>query len=94
MTLNELDLATVKNYLRVDDNDDDAAIGNMLTAAKSFIKGYTGLSEMETDYHDDLTAAALVLCAEMYDNRLYTVETDKLNPIAKSILDLHAANLL
>ena len=94
MTANQVSVEDVKEYLRLDDNEDDAAIGTILTAAKSFIQSYTGLSALETDKYEDLTAAVLVLVAEMYDNRLYTVESDKINPIAKSIMDLHAVNLL
>ena len=94
MTQNQLSVEDVKEYLRVYDDEDDAAISTMLSAAKSFIQGYTGLSALDTDKYEDLTAACLVLVAEMYDNRLYTVDTDKINPIAKSIMDLHAVNLL
>ena len=94
MTPNQVSVNDVKEYLRIYDDEDDAVIGTMLIAAKSFIVGYTGLSENEIDEYEDLTAALLVLVAELYDNRLYTVDNDKLNPIAKSILDLHCTNLL
>ena len=94
MTPNQVSVNDVKEYLRIYDDEDDAVIDTMLIAAKSFIVGYTGLSENEIDEYEDLTAALLVLVAELYDNRLYTVDNDKLNPIAKSILDLHCTNLL
>ena len=94
MTPNQISVNDVKEYLRIYDDEDDAVIGTMLIAAKAFMVGYTGLSENEIDEYEDLTAALLVLVAELYDNRLYTVDNDKLNPIAKSILDLHCTNLL
>ena len=94
MTPSQLNVNDVKEYLRIYDDEDDAAIGTMLVAAKAFVAGYTGLSALELDQYEDLTAAVLVLTAELYDNRLYTVDSDKINPIAKSILDLHCANLL
>ena len=94
MTPNQISVNDVKEYLRIYDDEDDAVIGTMLIAAKAFMVGYTGLSENEIDEYEDLTAALLVLVAELYDTRLYTVDNDKLNPIAKSILDLHCTNLL
>ena len=94
MILSQVTESDVLNYLRADAEEDGGEIKIMLEAAKAFVFSYTGLSPLEADEHEDLTIALLTLCGEMYDNRLYTVENDKLNPIAKSILDMHSRNLI
>ena len=94
MKASQISVLNVKEYLRVCGNDDDALITSILSAAKAFAAGYTGLSMFELDRYEDMTIAIYVLCGEMYDNRIYTIESEKLNPIAKGILDMHSKNLL
>jgi uncharacterized phage protein (predicted DNA packaging) len=86
----------IKNYLRIDLDfiNDDTLITSILASGKSYIKGYTGLDDATIDTHEDITIALFVLCSEMYDNRQYTVQNDKVNPIIKSILDMYSINLL
>lgn len=67
---------------------------NILVACKSYIKSYTGLSDDQMDTKEDLTIALMVLSNEMYENRLYTVQNDKVNVVIKNILDMHSINLL
>lgn len=63
-------------------------------AAKSYIKNYTGLSDEELDKYDDLTTAYLCIISDMYDNRTFTVDSDKNNRMLQSIMDMHCINLL
>ena len=47
--------ATVaKNHLRVDISDDDALIGNLITAAREYCEWYTGRSFIQRTYRADL----------------------------------------
>ncbi|MDF2788680.1 MAG: hypothetical protein K0S80_1778 [Neobacillus sp.] len=67
---------------------------NILVACKSFIKSYTGLSDDQMDTKEDLTIALMVLSNEMYENRVFTIQNDKVNVVIKNILDMHSINLL
>ena len=69
-------------------------IATMKDAAKSYIKNYTGLSDEELDKYDDLTTAYLCIISDMYDNRTFTVDSDKNNRMLQSIMDMHCINLL
>ena len=66
----------------------------LLASAKAYIVAYTGRDTEFINNNEDFTIALYVLVSEMYENRLYTVENDKVNPIVKSILDMHSVNLL
>lgn len=94
MKISEITPENLKNYIRVDVEENDTFIEAVLIGAKAYIKSYTGLTDEEMDNKEDLSLAVYVLCSEMYDNRQYTVEKDKINPIVKSILDMHSINLL
>jgi hypothetical protein len=63
-------------------------------SAKAYIKGYTGLSDEELDKYEDLTTAYLCIIGDMYDNRSFTVDSDKNNRMLQSIMDMHCINLL
>ncbi len=63
-------------------------------SAIGYIKGYTGLDDIQLDSYEDITLALLVLIADMYDNRSVQVDKDNVNPILDSILFMHSTNLL
>ncbi len=84
----------VKNYLHVYHDEDDKLITAILQAAKSFVRNYTGLSGEKPNISDDLYVAVFILSAELYDNRVYTVDNTDVNPVIQTILDMHSVNLL
>lgn len=94
MKVSEITLDDIKNYIRIDSDNEDVFLNAVLLGSKSFIKSYTGLDDEKIDEKEELVLSLFVLCAEMYDNRQYTVDKSTLNPIAKSILDMHSINLL
>lgn len=94
MKLSEVRKSDVVDYIRSDDGDDSNIIDIIMSAAKSFVAGQTGLTDEELDQWEDITAAYLVLCAEMYDNRQLTVSNDKQNPMVRQILASHSVNYL
>jgi len=105
MKISEVTINNLKEYARVYHTDDDSLFSAILVACKYYIKGYTGLPfvddpattdiiEKNCDDYEDLSIALKVLANEMYENRVYTVQDDKLNPVVKSILDMHSINLL
>lgn len=62
--------------------------------ARAFIRSYTGLSDEQIDEKEDLSIAYHVLVNEMHENRIYTVDNDKVNPVVHTILNMHSINLL
>jgi len=91
MKVSELTIDHLKDYLRTDDNTN---LLEMLAAAKAFIKSYTGLNDEEVDEHEDLVFVVYVLVSDMYDNRSFAVNNNKINPFAEMTLGLYSKNLL
>lgn len=94
MKISEVTIYDLKEYANVDHDYDNNIFRNILLSSKSYIKSYTGLNEEQIDSKEELTIALMILCNEMYENRIYTVENDKVNKIVNSILDMHSINLL
>lgn len=94
MRVSEVTLEVVKEFCGVSDNDSDALLTACISAAKSFVVSYTGLSAEEIDNHEDITTALLVLIYNMYADRDYTTANDKINPLVQSILALHSGNVV
>jgi hypothetical protein len=92
MKYSEITINDINDYVRV--SGEDNLINILLTASKVFVKSYTGLSMEQLDSYEDIPIVILCLCAEMYDNRQYTVSKSTVNPLIKSILDLYSINLL
>lgn len=94
MKISIVTIEDLKEYARIDHSDDDNLFRSILVACKSYIKTYTGLTLEQMDDKEDLTMALFILSNEMYDNRAYTIQNDKVNVVVKSILDMHSMNLL
>jgi uncharacterized phage protein (predicted DNA packaging) len=94
MKLSEIELNDMKNYLHVYHTDDDKLISAILIAAKIFVEQYTGILPENLDKYEDLSMAVFILGSELYDNRVYTVENDNVNPVIQAILNMHSVNLL
>lgn len=94
MRMSELTEQEVLAFLRIEEAEGDIDPSVLLSAAKSYVRGYTGLSDEELDQHEDITVALLVLCSDMYENRLVTVESGNVNRVVDSILGMHCNNLV
>ena len=94
MKISEVTITNLKNYAKVEHTEDDTLFTAILTAIKAHILSYTGLDADAADLEEDLTMVLFVLSNEMYENRQYTVQNDKVNVVIKSILDKHSINLL
>ena len=90
----KLNIDILKEYLRLDSDDDNKLLEMILIASKGFVKSYTGLDETALESIEEITVAILALSAEMYDNRQFTVDKDNINPVIKTILGMHSVNLL
>lgn len=97
MKVSEVTINDLMEYAREYNTNDPEVVKTftiILGSCKAYIKGYTGLDGTALDTKEDLTMALFVLSNEMYDNRTFTVENDKVNTVIKSILDMHSINLL
>lgn len=97
MKVSDVTLQNVMDFLRIDfpTEIEQAEVTAMMTAAKNYIVGYTGLTEEELDEHEDITIAYQVLIADMFDNRNNQIEKPTyVNRTVQSILGLYRVNLL
>ena len=83
-------------YLRIPDpsSDDITTLNNLLIVAKVYVGEYTGRSIIELDDFEDIIICILILVQDMWDNRTLYVETNNVNKVVASILNLHSVNLL
>lgn len=78
-------LDEVKNWLRIDFNDDDALLSTLISAAETYLKNATGI-EYDTENHL-AKLFCMTLIAEWYENReMVGKATDQVRPIINSIL--------
>lgn len=87
-------LEDVKNYLRLDTDDDDTLINNCILAVDSFVRHYTGLTDEEIEQVQDLQYAKYALIADMYELRQATVSGIQLNPFVEMVLNMYQRSLL
>ena len=94
MKISTLNLPSVKQYLRIDTDEDDELLGGIMAAAEGFIVSLTGLSVEVVRDIPEMGYAYPSICQQMYDVRDMTVSKDSLNPIVQQIIYAHAVNYL
>ncbi len=98
MKVSEITITEICQQIRemeVDlDECDKRYLTALQTAAVSYVKEYTGLSEKQIDEYQDITLAVLVLISDMYDNRQMYVDKGNVNRVVDTILGMHCINLL
>lgn len=94
--VSELTVTDLMNYAHEysDDPETIRLFSTLLLTAKGFVKSYTGLSDEQMDMIPDLIIVVKIVANELYDNRALTVQNEKVNPVVKTILDMHSINLL
>ena len=94
--VSEINYQNVANYIRLSEisQDDIYTLNNLINISIAYIMGYTGLTQVQLDEHQDLIIVVLVLCQDMWDNRTLYVDNSNLNNVVESILHLHSVNLL
>ena len=94
MKVSELTLPTIKQYLRIDGNDDDVMLNMMLDFAIQYCTSYMGCTKEDLEKYDDVTIVILALISDSYEVRQFTTSTITLNPTLQGVLDLHCGNFL
>lgn len=93
MYFSELKEADAIKFAKLEGSD-VTFVEPFLSAAKGFVKRYTGLNDTELDAYPELVIAVLVIFTDMYDNRSMTVEQAGENRTARAIMDMHCSNLV
>lgn len=94
MKVSELTLDVIKQYLRIDNNDDDILLDALKSSAIMFAKSYMGCTEADLERYPDVTIVVLSLISDSYEVRQFTTSTVTTNPIMQGVLDLHCQNFL
>lgn len=94
MKLSEVTIETVMAHCGCSDDESKVLLEIYSPAAKRYIADYTSRDVEQLDELEDIPYAYLCVVCEMYNNRSMTVDADKLNPLAKSILDLHCCSFI
>ncbi len=90
-----VDLTLVKEYLRIDHNNEDNSLQKLLDAAETYIRGLC-VEYVDTDgawdtLPDDLQTAVLLLTAHFYDHRTVFVSKQSVSELPFSISALIAS---
>ncbi|SFE87979.1 head-tail connector protein [Peptostreptococcus sp. D1] len=86
-----MDLDFVKNYLRVDNDEDDSLINHLIKSANAYMRGaideYDSKMEVEA-FKLMAQLVMLTIISEWYDNRLFTKNSnyDKVSKIVTSMI--------
>lgn len=99
MKISEITLEDLKQHLRIDFDEDNLYLMMLLDVARSYIKSYTGLDDNKMNTIDELSSVALMIVADLYENRTTTGNSsyktgDSINKIYDSMLNLHCINLI
>ena len=94
--VSQITYVDVAEYLRLTETsaDDINTLNNLIGISKAYAANWTGRSVEELDDYQDLVIVILVLCQDMWDNRVLYVDKANLNHVVSSILDMHSVNLL
>ena len=93
--VSEITVEALVEYIRTDESaETKSQLSTLLTAAKSYIKSETGLTEEEIDSHADFVVAVYILCQDWYDNRTLYVDKGTISPTVDTILNMHSVNFI
>lgn len=94
MKISDINITILKNYLRIDTDDDDIMLEHILNASIDYCLHYTGRTMQELEQYNDIPLAVLCICSQLYENREYTTDRININPAIAQILGSHSNNLL
>lgn len=89
MKVSTITIQDVADYIRLTEisQEDTTLLTNLINIAKTFIKEYTGVQDL--DQYDDFIIVIFILCQDMYDNRTLYVDKTNLNKVVETILGMH-----
>ena len=93
--VSEITVEDIADYIKLSERseEDTNFLKKCLVIAKSYIKNYTGVEDL--DSQADFVICVYLLCQDMYDNRSRYLDGDpQPNKTFDTILDLHNGNLI
>lgn len=95
-TFSTLSYTDCAEYLRLTEvsQSDIGTLNQLLAIGRDYIKHFTGRTENELDGCNDINIVLMILVQDMWDNRTLYVDSENLNKVVESILNLHSVNLL
>lgn len=92
--VSEITTKDIADFIRLGEvnSADEIQLQTFLTASQGYIRSYTGLNDKEIDELPEMVVAVYVLCQDMYDNRTLYVDSDNLNKVVQTIIDMHTVN--
>lgn len=94
MKVSEITLETLKQYLRVDGDEDDILLGAYLDGAKEYMCSYLGCVEKDLDNYAPLAVVAMAIVSDAYEVRQFTSSTITKNPLIEQMLSMYCDNFL
>lgn len=94
MKVSEITLPTLKQYLRVDGDDDNILLTAYLDSAKEYMCSYLGCSVADLDKYATLAVVAMAIVADAYEVRQFTSSTITKNPLINEMLAMYCDNFL
>ena len=87
--VSEITTQDIAEFIRLDEVGDaeEKQLSTFLQIAKDYIKNYTALEDL--DEYADLVIVVLILCQDMYDNRVMYIDKGNPNKVVQTILDMH-----
>ena len=93
--VSDITVQDIADYIRLSElsTQDEKFLKQCLEIAKSYIKNYTGIDDL--DKQAEFVICVYILCQDMYDNRSrYTDGNPHPNKTFDTILNLHCGNLI
>lgn len=87
MKVSQITLSDVKSALRIDFNDDDTRLNQIMTATKAVLIDWTGLTAAQLDDHDQLYTLYMAVCQHMYDHGELTADKSNFDLLCRTILN-------
>lgn len=94
MKVSEVTLETLKQYLRVDGDDDDILLTAYLDGAKEYMCSYLGCTEKDLDNYAPLAVVTMAIVSDAYEVRQFTSSTITKNPLIEQMLSMYCDNFL
>lgn len=94
MKISDINITILKNYLRIDGDDDNELLEHIKNASIDYCLHYTGRTLEELEQYNDIPLAVLCICSDLYECREYTTNNININPAIAQILGSHSNNLL
>lgn len=92
--VSDITVKDIADYLRLAETseEDTNFLNKCLEIAKSYIKNYTGVEDLDTKA--DFVICVYLLCQDMYDTRSLYTDKAQPNKTFEMILNLHCGNLI